>query len=125
MFHESKDSKVSGEVIYIGCGIEPEALVNIATNTISQQNMGHRTQLTSPPSQTQTSVGMNSLEGVYRDIIPNTGVSDSEWLEQVIRQDVKTGEMWRVAINHDEISHTSSDGYVLKPYEVNVDRYRL
>jgi hypothetical protein len=119
VFHP-RESKLNGEVIYVGCGIDPEALVQAATNTIAQQNKASLTQ--NDDNDDDDSSGFHPSH--RRTIIHNTGVAVSEWVEQVIRED-NTGNLWRVAINHDENSHTASDGKVLKPYEVDVSRYRL
>jgi hypothetical protein len=110
-------------VIYVGCGIDPEALVQAATNTIAQQNKAYLT--THNDDENDDDDDSSGFHPSHRrTIIHNTGVAVSEWVEQVIRAD-NTGNLWRVAINHDENSHTASDGKVLKPYEVDVSRYRL
>ena len=80
-------TEAGGEVVYIGAGLEPAALVSMATQTLKQQG----------------------LQG--------TGVSDSDELEQVLRQDT-SGNVYRIAINHGDVSATASDGTELAPYEV-------
>jgi beta-galactosidase len=103
IIHPEEKVDFNGEVVYIGCGIEPEALVQFAADTVSIR-------------------GVVNKEGFQK--ISTTGIAESNMVEQVIREDEK-GNKWRIAINHDEVTHTASDGTILKPYQLHVNRERI
>jgi len=82
-----RSTDAGGEVVYVGAGLEPAALVSLATQTLARQG------------------------------VQGAGVSDSDELEQVLRQDTR-GNVFSIAINHGDVSATTSDGTELAPYEV-------
>jgi hypothetical protein len=82
-----------GEVVYIGAGLDPEALVSLAAQTLD-----------------------------FVGVTERAGVSESTEVEQVLRQD-RNGQVWRVAINHGEEGAEASDGTALTPFEVDVSPF--
>ena len=102
-----------GEVVYVGCGVDPEAgLLNLAADTLVAQGLlldgldgglgGHGS-------------------GLEAGSPHAAGAGSSVWVEQVLRKDAR-GETWRVAINHGEEAAFASDGTPLEPFAVDVKR---
>lgn len=79
--------------MYIGAGLDPEALVSLAAQTLD-----------------------------FVGVTERAGVSESTEVEQVLRQD-RNGQVWRVAINHGEEGAEASDGTALTPFKVDVSPF--
>ena len=87
-----EEQRSSGEIVYVGLGLDPESLVGLAADTLSAQGV--------------------HVAG---------GGAGSPWVEQRLRRD-RAGILWRISINHGDLEAPAADGSVLAPFEVKISR---
>lgn len=83
------DTTAGGCVVYMGTALESDMLMPLAAEALKRHSIRH------------------------------AGLSESDNLEQLLRNDVN-GKVWRIAINHGEDPSPATDGKTLGPYVIDI-----